>query len=313
MKEAAFDLNLLSVVVALDEMRSVTRAAHRLGMSQPGLSTALKRLREHFGDPMFVRTTEGMRPTARGVTVAEEARAILQRLDAHVLQAPCFVPAETRTQWRFSMPDVGEICFLPSLLAALSTLAPHATLYTSSQEPARLEQAMESGQVDLALGYYPDLKSNRFFKQQLMVHGFSCMLRAGHPAASCMTQALYSELEHVVVETPIRSQELADYFLERRKVFRRIRLRTPHFLTLPQLVAQSDLVATVPTALASLFARQGLVQLVEPPYALPRFPIQLHWHRRYDKDPRNQWLRAQVQHLFGPQSGWSIQGPGLRR
>lgn len=306
MKDAAFDLNLLSVVVALDEMGSVTRAAHRLGMSQPGVSTALKRLRDHFGDPMFVRTSEGMRPTARGLTVAEEARAILQRLDAHVLHAPQFVAAEARTEFRLSMPDVGEIRFLPTLLQALRTLAPHATVHTSSQEPARLEQAMESGQVDLALGYYPDLRSSSFFKQQLMMHGFSCLLRAGHPAASCLTQALYSELEHVVVETPVRSQELVDCFLARRKVFRRIRLRTPHFLTLPQVVAQSDLVATVPTALGSVFARQGLVEMVEPPYALPRFPIQLHWHRRYDKDPRNQWLRAQVQQLFGAQSGWRM-------
>src|SRR5215217_5100047 len=115
MKSPAFDLNLLQVVVALDATRSVTRAAQELGMSQPGLSTALARLRRHFGDPMFVRTSEGMRPTPRGMEVADEARAMLQRVNEKVLNGPRFVPEETRTEFRFAMPDVAEMTFMPTL------------------------------------------------------------------------------------------------------------------------------------------------------------------------------------------------------
>lgn len=303
MKPNAFDLNLLSVVVALDESRSVTRAAQSLGMSQPGLSSALARLRRQFGDPMFVRTTDGMRPTPRGLAIAEEARKVLLRVNENVLNAPRFVPAETTTEFRLAMPDVAEMTFVPPLIQAFAELAPHATIQTSSYEPQRLESAMETGLVDVALGYFPDLKSSSFFKQRLRMNGFSCMLRAGHPAAKKLTKTLFSELEHVVVDNPIRSQELVDNFLDRRSIYRKVRMRTTHYLTLPPIVAATDLVATVPTAAGRLFADLGQIVLVEPPYDIPQFPIQQHWHKRYDTDPRNRWLREQLSKLFGAASG----------
>ena len=126
MKPKTFDLNLLQVVVALDTTRSVTGAAQELGMSQPGLSTALARLRKHFGDPMFVRTSEGMRPTPRGMAVADEARAVLLRVNEKVLNSPRFVPEEATTEFRFAMPDVAEMTFMPRLIEAFRTAAPNA-------------------------------------------------------------------------------------------------------------------------------------------------------------------------------------------
>lgn len=306
MKPKTFDLNLLSVVVALDETRSVTRAAQNLGMSQPGLSSALARLRRHFGDPMFVRTSEGMRPTPRGLVVADEARAVLQHVNEKMLNRPRFVPEEATTEFSFAMPDVGEMAFLLPLLKELGTLAPNATVRTASYAPRELELAMQAGQVDIALGYFPDLKSSAFFKQRLMMHGFTCMMRVGHPASKRLTRTLYSELEHVVVEAPTRSQELVDDYLDRRNIFRKVRLRSTHYLTLPVIVASSDLVATVPAAVGRVFAELGQVVLVEPPYEIPKFPIQQHWHRRYDQDPRNRWLREQLARLFGGGSNWKL-------
>lgn len=301
-----FDLNLLSVVAALDETRSVTRAAERLGMSQPGLSTALARLRRYFDDPMFVRTSTGMRPTTRGLAVAQEAREVLKRIRENVFDTPCFSPSETSTQFHLVMPDVAEMIFAPRLIHAFRLLAPNVSIRTSSYEPQRLEAAMETGQVDIAFGYFPNLLSNSFFKQRLMMHGFSCMLRSGHPAAKHLTKTLFSELEHVVVDNPIRSQELADNFLDRRNIFRKVKMRTTHYLTLPMLVASTDLIATVPTAVGLVFANLGQVELVPTPYDIPKFPIQQHWHKRYDHDPRNRWLREQLYLLFGPGSGWQL-------
>lgn len=306
MKAKAFDLNLLSVVVALDETRSVTRAAQKLGMSQPGLSTALARLRRHFGDPMFVRTAGGMRPTPRCLQVADEARTVLQRVNEKVLNAPQFVPEETHTEFRFAMPDVGEMAFTPPLIEALRKLAPNATMHTASYAPQDLELALEAGQVDIALGYFPDLKSSAFFKQRLTMHSFACMLRAGHPAANRLTKTLFSELEHVVVEAPTRSQELVDNYLDRRNIYRKVRLRSTHYLTLPVIVASTDLVATVPRAVGHVFANLGQIVLVDPPYDIPKFPLQQHWHRRYDQDARNRWLREQVARLFGGGSNWQL-------
>ncbi|QFZ85156.1 LysR family transcriptional regulator [Variovorax paradoxus] len=297
--KGTFDLNLLAVIAALDETRSVTRAAQKLKMSQPGLSSALVRLRQQFGDPLFVRAAGGMQPTARGLELADEARAMLHRIHEKVLKAPFFVAAEAKTEFRFAMQDVGEMVFLPTLVEAFRSLAPHATFQAASYSPRELEVAMEAGQVDLALGYLPDLRSSAFLKQRLMLHGFSCILRAGHPVASHLTKAAFSELEHVVVESPTRSQELVDNYLDRRNIVRKVRLRSTHFLTLPIIVASTDMIATVPTPVGRVFAGTDRVVVVAPPYQIPKFPIQQHWHRRYDQDPRNRWLREQVALLFG--------------
>lgn len=302
----AFDLNLLTIVAAIDETRSVTRAAQALGMSQPGLSTALARLRLQFGDPMFVRTSRGMEATPRGSVVAAEARKVLQCVNQRILNAPQFIASEARTEFKFAMPDIAEMIFAPWILKAFQQHAPHAVMRTTSYEPARLEQAMEAGEIDLAFGYFPDLKGSSFFQQRLLMHGFSCMMRAKHPAASRLTKAVFSELEHVVVEAPIRSQELIERYFERHRIARRIAMRTTHYLTLPVIVAESDLVATVPSAVGMVFAKLGKVELLKVPYPLPTFPIRQHWHRRFDKDPRNQWLRGLIARLFGPSSQWTF-------
>lgn len=306
MKDRTFDLNLLSTVVALDEARSVTKAAEKLGMSQSGLSTALARLRRHFDDPMFVRSSGGMLPTPRGLAVANEARAVLSQIDEKVLNRPHFVPEETQTEFRLATPDIGEMVFVPKLMDALRTLAPRATVRTVSHAPQELELAMEAGQVDLALGYLPDLRSNAFSKQRLVMHGFSCMVRAGHPATKGLTREIFSQLEHVVVEAPIRSQELVDNYFDQRNIERNVRLRSTHYLTLPVIIASTDFIATVPTAVGRVFAALNQVALIDPPYNIPKFPIHQHWHRRYDSDFRNRWLREQIFRLFGSGSNWRL-------
>jgi len=306
MKSRAFDLNLLLTAVALDETRSVTQAAEKLGMSQSGFSTALARLRRQFEDPMFVRSSGGMLPTPRGLSVANEARSVLNQVDEKVLNRPHFVPEETETEFRLATPDIGEMVFLPKLMEALRSSAPRATIQTAPYAPQELELAMEAGQVDIALGYLPNLKSNAFFKQRLVMHGFSCMVRAGHPATKGLTKELFSQLEHVVVEAPTRGQELVDNYFDQRNIQRNVRLRSTYYLSLPVIISSTDLIATVPTAVGRVFAALNQVVLIDPPYNIPKFPIHQHWHRRYDNDFRNRWLREQVFKLFGSGSNWRL-------
>jgi DNA-binding transcriptional LysR family regulator len=160
------------------------------------------------------------------------------------------------------------------------------------------------GQIDLAIGYYPDMKSTSLFKQRLVMHGFSCMMRKGHPAAKRLTKAVFSELEHVVVENASRTQEMVDIYLDKRKIYRKVRIRTAHYLSLPMIVTSSDLIATVPTAAGQIFASMAKVQLVDLPYSMPQYAVQQYWHRRFDNDPRSRWLRQQVSELFKTQSAW---------
>lgn len=304
--EKGFDLNLLRVVVALDKCRNVTKAAALLDMSQSGFSTALARLRDHIGDPLFVRVRGGMEATPRAQAMIETAKSILGHVQTHILEQPVFDPQTAQVEFRLAMADVAEIVFLPRLLAHLSRVAPHVRLRSDPWARGDLQHAMETGQVDLALGYFPDLSSDNVFKQRLYTHTYACMVRPKHPVLGRFTLSSYGDLGHVVVNTPSRSDELFEHFLARRGMARRIALRTPHHLSLPDIIAATDLIATVPLATATRFAATQWVELLPLPFQPPRFDVQQYWHRRSHHDPRVRWLQQQVATLFNDNTDeWS--------
>lgn len=297
--QPGFDLNALRVLVALHDARNVTRAAEALEMSQSGFSTALARLRQQLGDPLFVRTRNGMEATERAVAMAETARRLLQDVQKNILELPVFHPESEQAEFRLSMADLAEVVFLPRLVAHLRQVAPGISVQTDSLQPEPLRAAMESGRVDLALGYFPDLESNGFYKQRLYTHTYACMLRRDHPALQQpMTQEAYCGLHHAVVTSPARTNDLFEGFLLRRGIQRRIAVRTPHHLSLPSIVAASDLIATVPVATAQYFAALGEVAMAPLPFKPPAFSVQQHWHKRSHQEPRTVWLRQQMSKLF---------------
>lgn len=295
-----FDLNLLRIVVALYDAGSVGRAAQALGMSQPAMSAALTRLRKSFGEPLFVRTARGMSPTARTHALAASAREVLSRVADEVLSETSFDPITTTTTFTFALSDVGEMVFLPKILERLQHLAPHAAIRSVSLPPARLEQSLESGETDLAVGYFPDLKSSAFFQQRLFSHRFVCLLRADHPIRDTrLSLEQFLALGHAVVRAEGRSQEILEKHLERKKIERRIALLTPHFMSIPAVIAKSNLVVTLPHAIGLFFSHSGAnVRVVEPPLAIPRIELRQHWHRNAHHEPRHKWLRRLVAELF---------------
>lgn len=291
-----FDLNLLRVVVALHDARSVSRAAQHLGMSQPAVSSALARLRRAFGDPLFVKTAHGMSPTARSHALAAAAREALARIASDVLSESAFDPATTQGDFTLALSDVGEMVFLPRILEGVQRLAPHATVRSVSPPPAQLEHGLESGEVDLAVGYFPDLKSSAFFQQRLLTHRFVCLLRADHPVRSGkLSLEQFLALGHAVVRPEGRSQEIFEKYLTRHKIVRNIVLSTPHFMSIPTIIGKSDLVVTLPHAIGLFFSRTGAnIKVVEPPFPIPRIDLRQHWHRNAHQDTRNKWLRRLV-------------------
>ena len=298
------DLNLLAVAVALLDEGSVTKAATRLGLSQPSVSAALGKLRAHFGEPLFVRSTDGMAPTPRGAEVAAAARDILRQVDATLRPEQPFEPARRHRAFTFALSDVGEMVFLPRLVRALATASPDTPVQSVSLRPAALVDGLDSGDVDLAIGYFPDLKRSDFFQQRLFTHHFVCLLRADHPIqGSTLTTADFLALQHVVVHSEGRSQEIFESFLEARGLARRIAVFTPHFLSLRSLIAGSDLVATVPHALGVEYGTPAFgLKTMAPPFASPRIELRQHWHRKVHKDPRNVWLRKLVSGLFNAET-----------
>lgn len=301
--ESLFDLNLLRVLVTLDDTRNVTRAAQVLAMSQSGFSTALARLRQHFDDPLFVRTAGGMKPSPRARAMVETARLVLAQVQEGILDAPVFEPATARGTLRLAMADVAEIVFVPRLLRHLQQQAPHLDVRTQSLPRDALRAEMESGSIDLALGFFPELGSGSFFQQRLYAHTYACMLRPGHPVLKAgLTLKHYLELGHAVVSSPARSIDFLEEFLTSRRITRRVVFETPHHMSLPAIIEQTDLIATVPLATCQRYARLGAVVVAALPIAPPFFNVAQFWHRRVHHDARSRWLRAQVQALFNDEA-----------
>jgi DNA-binding transcriptional LysR family regulator len=170
--------------------------------------------------------------------------------------------------------------------------------------PHLIAEGLESGDIDLAIGYFPDLARGSFFQQRLFTHAFACLLRAGHPRrARRLSLDDFLAMEHAVVRAEGRSQEIFERFLERKRIHRKIVLLTPHFLSLPMIIARSDLVTTVPHALGVYFSRLSSdLAVARPPFDIAGFDLRQHWHRKYLSDSRNQWLRRQVAQLFNDEN-----------
>ncbi|MCC7463213.1 MAG: LysR family transcriptional regulator [Gammaproteobacteria bacterium] len=298
-----FDLNLMRLLVALAQARHVTRAARLVGMSQSGFSTALSKARRQLGDELFVHTPEGMAPTARAQRIVEVARGVLETVRHGILEQPLFDPGQSSGEFRLVIQEVAEVEFLPQLLTRLQQANPDVSVSCADIEARDLQAALAAGEIDLALGYYPDLDVQTIARQRLYQHTYACIVRHGHPVlAGGLGVREYQSLGHVVVTTAAASLGILGRVLERLRIRRRVIVRTRHLLSLPALVAGTDLVATVPLALAARFARHEAIVVLPTPFQPPYMLAQQYWHRIFHRDPRILWLRRQVAALFNDHS-----------
>jgi DNA-binding transcriptional LysR family regulator len=301
------DLNLLRVLTAIDDQRSVSGAAHKLQRSQPSVSAALGKLRAFFDDPLFVRSGNRMQPTPRATEVMGAVREVLARVGTDIVAAPFFDPATSRQPIVLALSDAGEVVFLPSIVTRLRRVAPGASLRSVSLPADAIASGLENGSIDLALGYFPDLRQHNFFQQTLFSDTFTCLIRADHAVkAARLTLRQFLQLEHAVVRAESRTEEVIERFLVRRRIRRQVALTTPHFARVPAIVERSDLLVTVPEPLARYFtASSAGVRSVRPPFDAPRIDLKQSWHRKFHHDARNRWLRNLMCELF--------QAPGARK
>jgi len=298
MNLATLDLNLLRVFDAVYTHRNVSAAAAALSMSQPAVSNALRRLRREFGDELFTRSPQGMNPTPAADRAAATVAQALLLLREGLEPAPGFDAASARRKFTLNMSDIGEIVFLPSLLQFLQETAPQVSIevVTLSVKEARL--AMEGGTVDLAIGFLPDLKAG-FYQQRLFEQKYVCMVRQGHPRiGDSMTMKTFIEARHAVVNAEGTGHGIVEAMFERAGLAPEMIVRLPHFLAAPTVVAATDLVATVPSKMGEHYARILPLRLLPHPLRIPVFQVNQYWHRRYHKDPANQWLRGNFARLF---------------
>ena len=295
----SFDLNLLLAFESLMIERNVTRAAKRIGLSQPALSNALSRLRRTFDDPLLVRTPEGMSPTAAAHSLIVPVRAALAHLRAALEEKPAFDPTASKRTFHLSASDHVEIALIAPLVTRLLEKATRVGLRLTRPrslfQPPAAQVLADS--IDLAIGFFPDvtgldasIHSEVLWEEQSVV-----LARKAHPRIKGkLTLRQFASEHHAAVFYKTEGQGFIDALLEQKGLARRAAVIVPHFATVPFVVAASDLIATVPDRSADVFARQLKLQVLPVPISIPPFRMTMLWHERMEADLAHAWLRGLI-------------------
>jgi DNA-binding transcriptional LysR family regulator len=302
MNVADLDLNLLRAFDAIATEGSVTVAGERIGLTQPAMSNALARLRTVFGDPLFVRTPRGMRPTPFAQQLAQPVREALRLIQGALQQHAGFDPGSSGNTFRLFMSDIGEMVFLPGLLERIKRDAPAVKIEVVRIPIKDVHTAQEAGEIDLAVGFLPGLITG-MRQQPLFREQYVCMLRADHPVVGDRISAKqFRAAAHVLVSYAGTGHQVIEETFLREGLGGRIAVRVPHFLVVPMILARTDLVVTVPSRVAEVFAQSGNFKVLKLPLRMPSFEVRLHWHQRFHQDPANRWLRQVMAELYAEQA-----------
>ncbi|TFW18867.1 LysR family transcriptional regulator [Duganella callida] len=286
-----YDLNLLPVFVALMEERNVTRAAARLGITQPALSNALNRLRDTLRDPLFVRERYGIRPTQLAEEIAPVIADTLARLDDVILGRQQFDPATATRQFNIAPNSYVEFVLIPCVVAKLHQLAPGIKVSLAPFGNDLAEAGVISGMTDMALGRIVDPPEN-VIVQHLMDDGLACVVRAHHPGiGDSLSREQYEQLRHVNVRPPGRLKAGLFQALERQGLRRELAISVTHFLAVPEIIAITDYCATLPRLICNHLAKDTRLKILPSPADLGTFPVQMAWHVRYRQDAAHRWFR----------------------
>jgi DNA-binding transcriptional LysR family regulator len=297
------DLNLLRVFDAVMAEGSLTRASAGLAMTQPAVSQALRRLREAVGDDLFVRVAHGVRPTPHAEALWPQVRAALGALRQALVPGD-FDPRRDPVQLRIAMADATAALLAPALVARIEedeALVNLRVLPLTTRDPRRL---VESGDADLAVGYFPELvttivaqgRDSHLLHARLYESRYVCVMRSGHPLAQrALTLDDYCAAHHLLVSFSGRPHGYVDEALASLGRQRRVVLTVNQFFTAGRVVARSNLLAVLPEGFVEATGYGQELVIRELPMALQPVHVEMIWHLRHDADPAHRWLRGLMQ------------------
>ncbi|MCK3777191.1 LysR family transcriptional regulator [Ensifer sesbaniae] len=294
---ASIDLNLLVVFDALVAEGHATRAAERIGLTQPAVSHALNRLRALFGDPLFVRSPRGMIATPVALEAAPAIRSILEQVEVVLRGGQAFEPRESARQFALGLSDYAAYVLLPRLTARLEREAPNVSLVVRNTSHGVGLPMLEEGSVELIAGNFPGPPTH-LREELLYEEDFVCAGRGDHPAlAGPLDLDRYLSLRHLQVSTRGNPYGYVDAVLAERGLKRKVVVTVGHFLMAPFLVDSSDLVATEPRRLFGRLPGGLPLRFFPPPIGIPPFRVVQAWHARHEADAGHQWLRRVIREI----------------
>jgi DNA-binding transcriptional LysR family regulator len=287
----AVDLNLLKAFDALIRERAVTRAAGRIGLSQPAMSHALSRLRSLFADDLFVRTPNHMEPTARAREIAPLVSAAIEHIEAALNLGIGFDPTKSTGIFTAGMAEYAEVALVGRLAEAFARQAPKATLRLTPLTGAEAADRLDNSAIDVAVAHLRALPGH-LDSMMLLRDPFVLVARRGHPlAAQSLSLEAYAALDHVLVSPRGDTSGAVDRALADFGLKRRIALLVATYLALPAVLASSDLVATVPQRTAQQIAAMAEIEIM--PLAIDlSVHVSMAWHRRATSEPAQSWFRS---------------------
>jgi len=293
------DLNLLVVFNEIFQEQHISSVAKRLNLSQPAVSNALARLRRTFDDALFVRTKDGMRPTPFAEQLAEPIRQALNSLTEAMNVKEAFDAASSTRSFEIALTDVAELYFMPRLIQHCISEAPGVIIRTRRSNSLDLMSEMGSGRIDLAIGAFRDV-SDALFQRRLFRQPYVILMREQHPlAGQTLTLKRYLSARHLMVDSGESPHDRINLDLEKAGVMQQVKFSVPHFTSVPYIIANSDLLVTVPKKLADSVALPFNLIYRPAPLRLPDLQTNIFWHRRYHQDQGNLWLRNLVSEIFG--------------
>ncbi|HWI14601.1 MAG TPA: LysR family transcriptional regulator [Burkholderiales bacterium] len=293
MNNLAYDLKLLLCFDALMAERSVSRAAERLDLSQPAMSHALARLRRLFDDPLLLKGRGLMTPTARALQLEGQVQELLAALQRLAEQPAAFEPATARQRFVIMAPEYAEYLLAAPLALHLQRDAPNVALDFRASDPERALDWLARGDLDFRLGWWPEppsaLRYKVLFRDRLV-----CAVRKGHPRLrAAITAEDFLASPHVRLQTPrtsVSSGALDQAATALRRTLN-IALKVQNLSVMSEVVAASNLIATLPERLAVRLQEKYPLQVLPLPLSVPDIRIALYWHERTHKHAAHRWLR----------------------
>lgn len=291
------DLNLHRVLLNIYQHNSISAAADALFLSQPAVSHALARLREHHQDPLFVRQGRKMVATKHCQLIIGKVEQGLTLLSESLLDTEEFDIALQRRTIYLGLRDIVEAMLFPPLIANLASTAPNIRINSRPSHQGEISRELREGHVDIVVDIlYPvdkDIKTLQLTDDQ-----FVLVCRRGHQIIRQNDITHYLQQKHVVASLRDRDINMVDRALTQTKHVRDITLRCDNFYAAIKVIQHSDLLLTVPSAIARQFAQDFEIEILPLPFALPALPVHIYWHASKDEDQVVAWMRQQIRSLF---------------
>jgi DNA-binding transcriptional LysR family regulator len=291
-----FDLNLLVAFDVLMRELNVTRAAEQMFITQSAMSHTLHKLRQQLDDPLLVKTPSGMKPTERALALIDPVRALLAETERLIQPPVAFDAATSQRRFILAATDYLEFLLMPALSGLIEKSAPGIDLHIKRTELSFPAAQLESGSLDVVLGFTSVLNPPSYlYSQTLFSDRMACVVRQNHPLITKPPSLDdYIKVPHMLISRTGSPTGIIDEKLAQLGRERRIKLIVPHFLSAPLIVAETDMILSLPYRIAEQFRKFAPLAIFSVPLELPAYDLAMIWHPLRDKDPAHRWLRDRI-------------------